>query len=87
MPRNFARDKDAATHLHYIDGALWLDTDIGEEDGLCIGLGETLIEAATDALAELEARCADLRAAIADERREDEAAAACAAHDAHGAEQ
>ena len=84
---NLTRDRDAATRLHYIDDDLWLDTDIAERDGLCIGIGSTLRAAAEDALRELEARCTDLRAAIAEAVREDEAAAACAAFDVHGGEQ
>ena len=84
---NLTHDPDAATRLHYIDDELWLDTDISEQDGICIGLGSTLAQAARDALAELEARCADLRAAIADEIQESEAAASVAAYDGDGGEQ
>jgi len=79
--------RNAATQLHYLDDELWLDTDIAERDGLCIGVGSTLIEAARDAEKELEARLRELRSAIAEATRENEAAAACAAHDAHGGEQ
>jgi hypothetical protein len=58
-----------ATHLHYIpeNGTLWLDTDSGVEDGLCIGIGETRHAALLDARAELHARVADLDRALATE--------------------
>ena len=36
------------------DWAIWLDTEIGERDGLCIGLGKTLGIAVEDAMHELK---------------------------------
>lgn len=61
----------AATHLHYDAelGGVWLDTDIGEGDGLVVGMGETRDKALADARTELHARIADLDAAIAHARR------------------
>jgi hypothetical protein len=58
---------DSATRLHLFtdDGVdVWLDTDIDERDGLCIGMGNTPREALQDALRELEGRCLDLRRAL-----------------------
>ncbi len=51
----------AATHLHIVDGdTVWLDTDVGVEDGLVIGVGPTRREAIADAILELRARLIDL---------------------------
>ena len=55
----------AATRLHYVQeepalGSVWLDTDIGQQDGLTIGIGQTPREALMDARDELHARVADL---------------------------
>jgi len=36
------------------DVAVWLDTDIGEEDGICLGLGPTTRDAIEAARANLE---------------------------------
>ena len=53
----------AATRLHLVDDEqVWLDTDVGTCDGICIGVGDTRAEAIADALAELRDRIADLEA-------------------------
>ena len=62
-------DAPAATRLHYVpdDLTIWLDTDIGEQDGLCIGVGGDRVAALVDARKELQARLADLDRALAAE--------------------
>lgn len=56
------------TRLHVIDSGgafqVWLDTDIGTEDGICIGLGITREQALEDAFEELKARVVDLQDAV-----------------------
>ena len=60
---NVTPDAEAATRVHIIDDdTIWLDTDIGERDGLCIGTGATRDEAIRDAIGELLQRAADLDA-------------------------
>ena len=55
----------AATRLHVVDGCeVWLDTDIGDCDGLCIGVGDDRAEALRAAIAELRDRMADLEQAL-----------------------
>lgn len=69
LTRTVNTDTDAATHVHHFqdgsrDHVVWLDTEIGERDGLCIGLGETKADAIVDAIVELQARLDDLKAAL-----------------------
>ncbi len=40
---------------------VWLDTDVGEQDGLCIGSGATRDQAVADAVTELEAALEELQ--------------------------
>lgn len=49
-------DDDTATRLHYNDGEVWLDTDIG----IRIGCGQSRREAVDDARTELRERVVDL---------------------------
>ena len=60
-----------ATRLHYLldDREVWLDTDIGIQNGLCIGVGRTLREALLDAQEELRGRLADCAVALAGDSR------------------
>lgn len=54
----------SATRLHVVDSEqVWLDTDIGDRDGLCIGCGVSREAAIEDAIMELRDRIADLEAA------------------------
>lgn len=59
-------DKDEATRLHYDAdaGCVWLDTDIGEQDGLVVGVGSGRLEAVADALKELRSRVRDLEGVL-----------------------
>ena len=57
-------DRDAVTVLHYRLGQLWLDTDIGEADGICIAIGTTRNQIIHRALIELDHRVCDLRKAL-----------------------
>ncbi len=41
--------------------AVWLDTEVADHDGLCIGLGATRDEAVAQAVKDLEARLAELQ--------------------------
>lgn len=41
--------------------AVWLDTEVADHDGLCIGLGDTRDAAVADAVKDLEARLAELQ--------------------------
>jgi hypothetical protein len=56
-----------AIRVHLFDDAggiaIWLDTEIAEHDGLCIGLGKTRPLAINDALLELRAAVRVLEAA------------------------
>lgn len=63
----------AATRIHVIDGVqVWLDTERGECDGLCIGVGDDRAEAIRDAIAELRDRLSDLERALKSERTPEE---------------
>ncbi len=66
-------DKDAATRVHYVpgDGVIWLDTDVGIEDGVSIGVGRTKRQAVEDAVAELRARIVDLQRELDRDVRQD----------------
>lgn len=53
----------AATRLHVVDNEqVWLDSDLGDRGGICIGVGDDRAEAIRDAIAELQDRMADLEA-------------------------
>ncbi len=41
--------------------AVWLDTEVVDHDGICLGLGATRDAAVADAVADLEARLAELQ--------------------------
>jgi hypothetical protein len=54
-------DIDAATRLHMVAGSqVWLDTDIGSCDGICIGVGDDRAAAIDDAIVELRSRLTEL---------------------------
>ena len=59
-------DSQAATVLHYRRGEVWLDTNIGHADGLCIACGIwcSRYEIIRYALIELDRRVCDLRKAL-----------------------
>lgn len=61
----------AATHLHFLpdDLVVWLDTDIGIQDGLCIGVGATRRDTILDAIRELRDRLVGLERALGEDGR------------------
>lgn len=59
----------AATRLHVeqdVDGTwvVWLDTDIDERDGICIGIGADRASALADAYTELSDRLTELKRVV-----------------------